>query len=188
MSADRVYVTFDDGPNDTHTPRLLDVLGAHGAKGTFFVQGTNAARFPALARRIVEDGHGIGGHSWSHRRLPQWAFGEARREFERTRQVIRDVTGVDSNLYRPPYGWVTVPMLALAATGRLRLVLWSIDSDDDRTRSVEAILARGLQVTSGDIVLCHDDNSAIVDAMPALLGEWRARGLHTDTLRCDGPE
>lgn len=180
-----VHLTFDDGPHPRNTPQLIEVLRANGVKATFFVQGQNVVRFPAIARRIVEEGHGIAGHSWSHRRLQQWACREAWDEFNRTRIVIRETTGVETNWYRPPFGWVTLPMLAYAATGRMKLVLWSVDSDDDRTRSVAAILAKGRQVRGGDIVLCHDDNEAILEALPALLHEWRARGLDLCALSDD---
>lgn len=180
-----VYLTFDDGPHPENTPRLLDALRANGAKVTFFVQGQNVIRFPAIVRRIVEEGHEIAGHSWSHRRLPQWAFREAWNEFNRTKTAIRETTSVETNWYRPPFGWVTLPMLAYAATGRMKLVLWSVDSDDDRTRSVAAILVKGRQVRGGDIVLCHDDNEAILEALPALVYEWRTRGLEPCALGDD---
>jgi len=178
-------LTFDDGPHPENTPRLLDALKASCAKATFFVQGLCVVRYPAVARRIVEEGHTIAGHSWSHRRLPQWAFRGAWDEFDRTREVIREVAGVETILYRPPFGWITLPMLAYAAAGRMRLILWSVDSDDDRTRSEETILAKGRQVQGGDIFLCHDDNEAILEAVPALLCEWRARGLEPSALSDD---
>lgn len=180
-----VYLTFDDGPHSENTPRLIDALRANGVKATFFVQGQNVVRFSAIARRIVEEGHRIAGHSWSHRRLPQWAFRETWGEFVRTKEAIQEAVGVETNWYRPPFGWVTLPMLAYAATGRMKLVLWSVDSDDDRTRSVAAILAKGRQVRGGDIVLCHDDNEAILEALPALVYEWRTRGLEPRALGDD---
>lgn len=184
-SGNRVYMTFDDGPHPENTPRLLDALRVHGVKATFFVQGEQVARHPDVVRKIAEQGHTLAGHSWSHRRLPQWAFRDAWIEFDRTREIIRKTTGAETILYRPPYGWVTLPMLVYAALGRMRLILWSVDSDDDRTRSVEAILARGRQVQGGDILLCHDDNDAILQAIPALLNDWRARGLEPCALGDD---
>lgn len=176
-SGNRVHLTFDDGPHPDNTLKLLDILNSHGAKATFFVQGSQVIRYPAVAKRIVADGHTIAGHSWSHRRLPQWAFLDAWSEFSRTRKAIADTTGVVTSNFRPPYGWVTLPMLVYATLGRIRLILWSVDSDDDRTRSVDAIRARGQQVQAGDIILCHDDNEAILEILPELLSEWRARGF-----------
>lgn len=181
-SANCVYLTFDDGPDPDKTPGLLDILKSHGARATFFVQGAQVERFPVLARRIVEDGHTIAGHSWSHRRLPQWAFIAAWTEFERTRQAILAATGVETALYRPPYGWVTIPMVIYAALGKIRLVLWTIDSDDDRSNSVAAIRAKCEDLRGGEIVLCHDDNVAIQQILPELMGRWRGLGLEVNAL------
>src|SRR5207237_904050 len=69
----KAALTFDDGPDPSHTPRVLDVLGAHGITATFFLIGERAAREPALARRIAEEGHDLGNHTWSHRSL--WLSG-----------------------------------------------------------------------------------------------------------------
>lgn len=177
-----VYLTFDDGPDPDKTPRLLDLLKRQGARATFFVQGAQVDRYPEVARRIVEDGHTIAGHSWTHRRLTQWAFIDAWSEFDRTRRAIRAATGVETILYRPPYGWVTLPMLIYAALGRIKLVLWTVDSDDDRTDSVNAIRAKCDELRGGEIVLCHDDNAAIQEVLPELLGRWRSRGLEIVAL------
>ena len=182
QTGESVYLTFDDGPDPDYTPRLLDALAASDAKATFFVQGQCVMRHPRVARRIVEDGHAVASHGWSHRRLPHWAFRRAWDEFAKAKEAIREVVGVDTILYRPPYGWVTLPMLAYAATGRMKLILWSVDSDDDRTHSPAAVLAKGRHVQRGDIFLCHDDNGAILQALPSLLGEWRSRGLETRAL------
>lgn len=181
-----VYLTFDDGPDPGMTPRVLDALGKSDAKATFFVQGQCVIRHPGVVRRIVEEGHAIAGHSWSHRRLPQWDFRGVWDEFNRTREAIRQAVAVDTRLYRPAFGLVTLPMLAYAAVGKMKLILWSVDSDDDRTRSVSAVLAKGRQVQGGDIFLCHDDNEAILGAIPGLLREWRARGLELCVLGNDG--
>jgi peptidoglycan/xylan/chitin deacetylase (PgdA/CDA1 family) len=182
---DRVFLTFDDGPHPEYTPRLLDALSAHGATATFFVQGQHVVRYPDVARRIVEDGHTIAGHSWSHRRLSQWAFRDAWVEFDRTRQAIRDVVGVDTIMCRPPFGHVTIPMLTYAAVGRMKLVLWSVDSNDHRSSSVETVLANGRRLQSGDIFLCHDDSETNLEAIPTLLHEWRERGLEPCALPSD---
>jgi peptidoglycan/xylan/chitin deacetylase (PgdA/CDA1 family) len=173
----KVYLTFDDGPHPENTPKILDTLSVYNAKATFFVQGEHVLRYPTVARRIVEEGHTIAGHSWSHQRLPLLDFRSAWSEYKQTQQAIFDVTGVETTLYRPPYGWVTIPMLLYAALGSMKLVLWSVDTDDDRSRSVKVILTRTRLVSGGDIVLCHDDNSEILEALPKVLQEWRERGL-----------
>ena len=182
MAGPGIYLTFDDGPHPENTPRILDALANQNAKATFFVQGQFVVKYPEIARRIVADGHSIAGHSWSHRRLPHWAVRETWHEFWQTRNAIRDVVGVNTELFRPPYGLVNLPMLVFAAAGKLRLALWSIDSDDDRTHSIAVILSKGRETVAGDIMLCHDDNEAILKALPELIREWRNRGLQPQVL------
>jgi peptidoglycan/xylan/chitin deacetylase (PgdA/CDA1 family) len=178
----RIYLTFDDGPHPENTPRLLEALAARGAKATFFVLGSQVEKHPEVARWIVRDGHEIAGHSWSHRRCGPFEFAAAREEFDRTRRVLAEVCGVDTDITRPPFGWLTVPMIVYALRGRMRLALWSVDSDDDRSRSADVILAKGRSVEAGDILLCHDDNEAILEALPRLLDDWTARGLSTGLI------
>lgn len=181
-----IYLTFDDGPHPNNTPRLLNILKEYGIKASFFVQGEHIFKYPDIARQVAEEGHTIAGHSWSHRRLSQWAFREAWTEFDRTKTVIREITGVETIWYRPPFGWITIPMLIYAAIGRMKLIMWSVDSNDDRTRTVAAILSKGRDAQGGDIFLCHDDNEAILQALPTLVHEWQTRGLNPRALEDDG--
>ena len=157
-SRDRVYLTFDDGPHPENTPVILDILKQHAARASFFVVGREAVKYPDLVRKMSSEGHTVAGHSWSHRRLRQFAFRDCWKELHRTGSAVAAATGSEAKLFRPPYGHVTLPMLAYAIARRMRIVLWSVDSDDDRTRSAEAVLDRGRQVRAGDILLCHDDN------------------------------
>jgi peptidoglycan/xylan/chitin deacetylase (PgdA/CDA1 family) len=181
----KVYLTFDDGPHRVNTPKLLDLLRDLNVKATFFVQGENAIKYPEIAKRIVTEGHTIAGHSYTHRRLPLFSFRQSWQEYKTTHDVINATTQVNTKLYRPPYGWLTVPMLIYAVLGRIKLVLWSVDSDDDSSRSVERILQKARSVRSGDIILCHDDNDAILEALPQMLNEWRTQGLQPSALNDD---
>jgi peptidoglycan/xylan/chitin deacetylase (PgdA/CDA1 family) len=185
-SEGKVFLTFDDGPHFKNTPLILDILKEHGIKATFFVVGEELVKYPGLVRRMSSEGHGIAGHSWSHRRLPQLAFRDAWDEFDRTKGAIQEAIGVEAVFFRPPFGYVTLPMLAYAAAGRMKIILWSVDSDDDCSRSATAILTKGRQVRGGDIILCHDDNDSILEALPTLLREWQAQGLQPCALGDDG--
>lgn len=185
-SEDKVFLTFDDGPHPKNTAALLEILKEHGAKATFFLVGQEVKENPELVRNIIKEGHGVATHSWSHRRLPQLAFRDAWEEFDRAKRAIRQAVGVETVLFRPPFGYVTLPMLIYAAAGRMKIILWSIDSDDDCSRSATTILTRGRQVRGGDIILCHDDNESILEALPTLLREWQTQGLEPCALSNDG--
>ena len=98
-----VALTFDDGPNEPYTSRLLEVLDARGVRATFFQVGRCAERFPSASRRVVEAGHVLGNHSYSHQFRRYFSEPSQRREIERSQQALAAVTGVVPALYRPPW-------------------------------------------------------------------------------------
>ncbi|MCU0626042.1 MAG: polysaccharide deacetylase family protein, partial [Gemmatimonadaceae bacterium] len=122
----RLALTFDDGPDPTWTPRVLDLLEAHGQRGTFFVIGARAAAHPALLRAVVARGHELANHTWAH------GYGTAfvpprslARELRRVDDLLEAEVGVRSRWFRPPVGVVS-PWVARGAAGaRLTLVTWS---------------------------------------------------------------
>jgi peptidoglycan/xylan/chitin deacetylase (PgdA/CDA1 family) len=182
--ANRVALTFDDGPNGDATRRILDVLDERGVKATFFVVGKAVEAEPATVQRIVADGHLLGNHSHSH---DGWRFIQP--GYPELQQGERDIvlaTGVCPRYYRPPHGTHT-PFVWLAARQRsMRVVTWDVSAADwDATDA--AGLARKIVAQShpGSIVLLHDgidgiagaDREVVVQALPAILDGLRARGL-----------
>jgi peptidoglycan/xylan/chitin deacetylase (PgdA/CDA1 family) len=103
VSEPLVALTFDDGPNEPYTSQLLDVLDERGVRATFFQVGRCAERFPSASRRVVESGHVLGNHSYSHQFSNYFREPSQRREIERSQQVLASVTGVVPALYRPPW-------------------------------------------------------------------------------------
>src|ERR1700744_1190221 len=95
-------LTFDDGPNPAWTPQLLDILAAHNVRATFFIVGQFAQAEPALARRIVEEGHLIGNHSWSHPNLAQISASRIREELRRTHETLQQIISKPVCFFRPP--------------------------------------------------------------------------------------
>lgn len=177
-------LTFDDGPHAAYTPRILDLLALHGVKATFFVVGQAAAREPDLIRRTAEEGHRVASHTYSHRDLPTLAREELRQELDACRQLIRDLTGVDTNLVRPPRGRVAATTVARAMQWGYRLVHWSKTYSDYRQDGAASLLQRirhiGLQPR--DIALFHDNNPYTVEALGEMLPQWRATGRTFTTV------
>jgi len=97
-------LTYDDGPNDPYTRAMLDVLERHQVKATFFLIGRFVRQRPDIARAVVEAGHAIGSHTWDHPNLDYASRGELRHQLEKTRNAILDATGVETSLFRPPWG------------------------------------------------------------------------------------
>jgi peptidoglycan/xylan/chitin deacetylase (PgdA/CDA1 family) len=171
-------LTFDDGPNEEHTPRVLDLLQAHGVKATFFIVGDAARHAPGLMRRIVAEGHAIGSHTLTHRELPTLNREELRQELAGCRELIRDLTGVDATLIRPPRGRVNAVALMRIKRWGYRLVHWSKTYSDYRKDGRDPLLQRiragGLQAR--DIALFHDTNAFTVEALAEILPEWLNAG------------
>ena len=109
-----VALTFDDGPDPEQTPRVLDTLREHGVRATFFLIGSKAELHPEIVRRMAAEGHAIGIHTWSHSPgFPMRRSGAMAADILRCRESLRGITGVETDLFRPPYG-VTNPMVAHA--------------------------------------------------------------------------
>lgn len=185
----RVCLTFDDGPDPCHTPRLLDILAQHGCRASFFVLGEAAERWPRLVRRVVKEGHSLGSHSYRHRRGWSMTPAAARREVERSQQVLEDIAGRSPCWFRPPQGSLNRVMLGEAARLGMETVLWSRSAIDWGPLGSPRGIARRLhRVDAGDIVLLHDarrrHNRPDVTAalLPGLLALLARRALEPISL------
>lgn len=165
-----IALTFDDGPHPTRTPAVLDCLKAAGARATFFVVGSRAEALPHFIRRIVDEGHQLGHHAWSHRFLPTMSDGTLGRELDRTSALLEGISGQRPALIRPPYGWGDRRFYAAAARRGLKPVLWSLDSFDYLRLPARAVHLRLQRAAPGDIVLLHDGNAGAAGTLPALEG------------------
>ncbi len=166
-----IALTFDDGPHPEHTPRLLDLLGASGAKGTFFVIGEKALQHPNLVRRIADEGHEIGNHTWTHSEPSQTSASRFLTEVAQTRQMIQNLTGRDCRLMRPPKGALSVGKLLGLWRQRQTIALWNSDPKDFAMTD-DAELLRWLDSyhpRTGDIVLLHDNHSRAAVAVERLI-------------------
>jgi peptidoglycan/xylan/chitin deacetylase (PgdA/CDA1 family) len=178
-SRDDVALSFDDGPSLTQTPAILAILDRLHAKATFFEEGRHVHGREALMRRIVAGGDEIGNHSYHHPRDPGYG------ELAATDRRIHAATGFEPCLFRPPYGLVDNRVTAAARRARLEMVLWSVDSHDDRDPGVEAIRANAVRFAEpGSIVLMHDGghHPQTVRALPAVIRGLRSRGLRLVTV------
>ncbi len=138
----KVALTFDDGPNPTATPELLELLAAHGVRATFFLIGQWALREPEMVRRIVGEGHGLGCHTMTHPRLPLCSHARIRREMQDGKRAVEDVAGVEVGLFRPPHGFRTPYVLRVARELGMVTTTWTTIGNDWSLPTAEAIAAR----------------------------------------------
>jgi peptidoglycan-N-acetylglucosamine deacetylase len=181
-----VHLTFDDGPTPTWTPRVLELLARYRAQATFFVLGRSAAAYPELVRQEFAAGHGVGNHTWSHRRLTGLSGERLAAEVGPTSAAIQRATGVPVRCLRPPYATVDAASAARVRALGLRLVLWDIDTNDWLRPGAGVIAARVLgRVRSGDVILFHDgggDRTQTVAALEQVLATLSARGFGFSAL------
>jgi peptidoglycan/xylan/chitin deacetylase (PgdA/CDA1 family) len=179
-----VAMTFDDGPHETLTPRLLDILKERGIKATFFVVGRNVVEYPDIAKRIVNEGHEIANHTWSHPWLTRLSDSSVRNQLQKTSDAIKKTTGVRPVLFRAPYG-------ALRSRQRAWIfedfgypeVLWTVDPLDWKRPGVSVVTRRIVDGASpGAIILAHDIHKSTIDAMPGTLDQLRAKGFEFATM------
>lgn len=152
-----IALTFDDGPTE-HTSAVLDTLARHGIKAAFFCIGHKAQAMPEMVKRMDDEGHLIGNHSYSHTwRFPLLSARTMLADVERCSAVLEQTVGAKPLYFRPPFG-VTNPTIAkMLNTLRLTSVGWNVRSLDTTTTDVAHILKRvEKQLTAGSIVLLHD--------------------------------
>lgn len=179
-----VAMTFDDGPHETLTPQLLDMLAARNIRATFFLIGRRVARYPELTRRIAAEGHEIGNHTWNHPRLTSLGNDGLLSELDRTTVAINDAAGRPPVTMRPPYGLLSTRQRALIYEARqLPTILWSVDPEDWRRPGSSVVANRIIShAHPGAVILSHDIIGATVRAMPATLDGLIARGYRFATV------
>jgi peptidoglycan/xylan/chitin deacetylase (PgdA/CDA1 family) len=175
-----VALTFDDGPDPLVTPALLKILGAHGAKATFFMTGENAAAYPELVAAVRDAGHAIGNHSWDHPSFPLVSGSERRRQIKRCESVL---PATDTPIFRPPYGNQSVASRIDATLTGYSVVTWNVcvpDWEDHDGNWLADFTLRNLK--PGCVVLMHDgmfdfmgdthsDRGPTLDAVEKILAE-----------------
>jgi peptidoglycan/xylan/chitin deacetylase (PgdA/CDA1 family) len=200
-----VALTFDDGPNGRCTADVLDALAATGAPATFFVLGENLGQpgGATLLARMAREGHAVGLHGWAHSTNPLMRDSWARRELERTRDAVADAAAAAGiappalRFYRPPYGFLTGPMVRAASAAGLDVVEWTVSVEDWRHGWTAAELADTISgiARPGDVIVLHDgdetahassrscvDRRTQADAVRRLVPSLRERGLDVAPL------
>ncbi len=157
-----VALTFDDGPNPKYTPKILDILREKKVKATFFVVGKHVEKYPEIARRIVEEGHELGNHTYSHRDLVPSVRRVLLREIGKTEKALIEICGQGSNIFRPPRGVYSNAVRKFLLERGYKIILWSLSTQDWRGITPQKILGRVKRyVKGGSIVLFHDSGALL---------------------------
>ncbi len=180
-----VALTFDDGPSLTYTPQILDILAQYQVPAAFFVVGAHVERHPDIVLRIVEEGHELGNHTFTHINVPTTGTTQLASELALTNYHIYEAAGVYPAYLRPPRGMYDSRLRQWAELMDMQIVLWSLSGQDWLdTMTADRITTRILRrVSPGDILLFHDSGSLVrsegasrlrtVQALPGIIeGLW----------------
>ena len=179
-SDNTIYLTFDDGPHQGYTEKLLEILKHYNVKASFFVTGDHVNKYREILSNIISEGHDVYNHAYSH-----WQF-----EALSTTEQVQDIKKLDELLpkmqhqpvplaFRPPRGRMSLSLLVRLIVSGRQIIYWSIDSKDYNQLGKEQLIERFERqpVKSGDIILFHDDNSFTIDALPSLIENWKISGF-----------
>jgi peptidoglycan/xylan/chitin deacetylase (PgdA/CDA1 family) len=183
-AAKTIYLSFDDGPHPEHTPRVLDLLRRHGAHASFFLVGSAAEAHHEIVRRIVDEGHLIGNHSYNHPRFTNIPLAEQIDQIDHADRILAEFDGKARHRFRPPSGALPLSLMLHCWRVRRCITYWSYDTLDYSREPKERIVERlrAIAPVAGDILLMHDDDNRIVQVLEEMLPEWRAAGFEMRAL------
>lgn len=186
VARDAIALTFDDGPWEGTTAQILDILHQENVKATFFWVAQAAQSQQELARRVVNEGHAVGNHTWHHPYEPM-DEATAAREIDRAAKIFNEITGLHTTLFRPPGGYLNNGLVDYAKNQGYTVVLWSAESrDTDYTADTQTYINNVLaSAAPGGIILMHDgggDRSKTVAALPTIIKSLKAQGYRFVTV------
>ena len=190
-SSRQIALTYDDGPNDPHTLRLLEVLARQDVQATFFLIGRHVQQHQEIAREIVQAGHAVGNHTFTHPLLTFKSESEISQQLSECRAALQDAIGEHSNLFRPPFGGRRPAVLRVARELGMEPVMWNVTGYDWKAPPADVIERKvAKQIRGGDVILLHDgghkemgaDRSQTVMATDRLIVRYKSEGYEFVTI------
>jgi polysaccharide deacetylase family sporulation protein PdaB len=174
----KVAISFDAAWGADKTPELLEILKENNIKTTFFLVGFWVKDYPEMAKRIVVEGHEIGNHSSTHPNMGGLSEEKILNELTQTHKIIKDYTGYEAKLFRPPFGDYSNRLIKTCRDFGYEVIQWDVDSLDWKDLSASAITDRVVKrVKPGSIVLFHNNGKHTADALPGILQAFKEEGF-----------
>ena len=175
-----VALTFDDGPHPKYTDRILNALEKHDSRATFFVVGSSITRNKNIIKKMSEQGHQIGNHSYDHKELTKLNSVAIKSQVQKTNAEIKNVTNYVPSIMRPTYGSVNS---VVRKSVDMPMIMWSIDTMDWKTRNTKKIVNEVMsKVKDGDVVLMHDIYQTTAEAAEILIEQLTKKGYQLVTI------
>ncbi|MFY9592768.1 MAG: polysaccharide deacetylase family protein [Caldicoprobacterales bacterium] len=185
----KIALTFDDGPDGKTTPRILDTLKEYNVTATFFVLGKNVKLYPKIVNRMINEGHQVANHSWSHLRPTELSLEEFLLEIDSAEEILQNyINRLEFFYYRPPYGLLTPEQIEEINYKGYKIISWSIDSLDWNVPEPEKIQDKVISsVHPGAIILMHsaggkDQREGTIKALPGIIENLTKQGYEFVTV------
>lgn len=182
-----VALTFDDGPDATYTSKMLDTLNKYGVKGTFFLLGQNAEKYPDVVKRMAAEGHVIGNHSYSHPEFVKLSDAEYHEQITKTERIVKNLAGYEPKFIRPPYGAINEQQVAWATNRKNMIVQWTVDTLDWKTTNAQDITNKAVGNSfPGSVILQHSgpglNLQASLESLDQTIPQLTSKGARFVTL------
>lgn len=184
---EQIAITFDDGPHPRYTEQILDILKENNIKATFFIIGENVELYgDGIIKRIIEEGHEIGNHTFTHPHTKGAEDESFYEEVRRTHTLMLEKYGYEMKLFRPPEGYIDAKVKKIAEELGYSIVLWSVDTKDWNCTKKDTIVKNvSVHASGGDIILMHDYVSRrgyTIPALKAIIPRLKSNGLEFVTV------
>jgi peptidoglycan/xylan/chitin deacetylase (PgdA/CDA1 family) len=177
-----IFLTFDDGPNLRITPKLLAIMQKENINATFFLVGGNVEKNPEILKQLIKNGHDIGNHTYSHLHLKRSDIRSLSEEIMKTNQIVKQVTGKKTKLFRPPYGEISFSELRWLKKNDFKTMFWSVDFIPQLLEYNNNLKKLASQISNGDVILLHDDDSKVLEILPDFIGLMKEKNYKFCTL------
>jgi len=182
-----VALTFDDGPDEKYTPAILDILKEKEVKATFFLVGVQVRKYPSMVKRIVDEGHAVGNHSYNHSDLAKLDAAGVKKQIKWTDDLFQQAVGFVPHLVRAPYGSTSSTVKSVLKQGERELIGWTVDTRDWGGESVTKMLANINKNTKpGGVVLMHSFGGKhiknTVELVPKAIEDLKKQGYTFVTI------
>ena len=178
---DKIYRKLPFGWGNEDTQRILDTLAAHNTHVTFFMTGGWVSEYPDDVKQIQKAGHDLGNHSENHKNMSQLSVDQQKEELMTVHERVKELTGVEMNLFRPPYGDYSDSVIQTATNCGYYAIQWDVDSLDWKDYGVDSIVDTVLNhehLGNGSIILCHNGAKYTADALDQILTGLENKGYH----------
>lgn len=176
----QIALSFDAAWGNEDTQHILDILAAHNVKATFFMTGGWVEKYPEDVKRLAAAGHDLGNHSENHKNMSQLSIGQQKEEIMKVHDKVKTLTGIDMNLFRPPYGDYNSEVVLTAKSCGYLPIQWDVDSLDWKDYGVDSIIKTVTEhkhLGSGSIILMHNGAKYTAQALDTVITKLKEKGF-----------